>query len=823
MIPEIAYLAAYTLVCDEKIYDEAWVMLEQFVEQIALDEECKKKVLAIIGDTDNKPSLNDILQTLNNTSSEEQHNAIYLSIKIAYADGLYTIREKEFIHNVARIIGIRKNTLKEFEEEASVMFKNDDRIEISKRKKGAQFYKFLSHFGSKQFSEHMMNRYNKCLLSGTDYADVIKKMRIIAAEDIVFARKATMSLTDLLKVFNQHLNSRSSSIKGDYEKLSIDIKKKLVDVEKQLDNLKNSASLLSDELQKETQETLKKKEESIDRYTISFMGRTKAGKSTLHSVILGGINREFIGKGMERTTRYNRVYQWNGIRIIDTPGIGAPGGKSDTDIAKSVIEESDMICYLVTTDSIQETEFNFLAELKNQNKPVIILLNKKENFDRTQSSREKFLKDPLFWYNRKDKDDIQGHIDRITEYVKKHFTNVYLKIYPVQLKAAQLALSEDNPTLKKRYLEGSRLYQFLDEIRLQILQVGTLKRSQTILNGTLFRLFDCSEKLSAHHTLLKEVKETYDSKGDELIRKIGKAGVDAKNNLKMGMTAVFNSFINNDLFEFAQENYNTKENELENRLKHFIKSKGFEELLKTRIEKEIEDYKAQVLEILTTFKEDLEFTFDSMEINDIAIGGIFDTKFTFKIIGSLMGVAGLIMGLSNPIGWAITGIGLIIGALSMLFKSKEEKIQQAKEKLYDSLSSKLLKHKEDTIQDIVSKFNIIHTNVKNNIKLIFSSLSMGMGEIIEYMNPLMETTDINEMELNRVYAARILNYCAKKTIIPLNDENALCSLIVAHEFNKRMVICHPAVKRLRIDGNSISDILQEDIIFTRDESYLINN
>ena len=85
------------------------------------------------------------------------------------------------------------------------------------------------------------------------------------------------------------------------------------------------------------------------------MGRTKAGKSTLHSVILGGINKEFIGVGKERTTRFNRIYKWNGIRIIDTSGIGAPCGKTDTEIAKSVVDESDLICYVVTSDSIQES------------------------------------------------------------------------------------------------------------------------------------------------------------------------------------------------------------------------------------------------------------------------------------------------------------------------------------------------------------------------------------------------------------------------------------------------------------------------------------
>jgi predicted GTPase len=62
------------------------------------------------------------------------------------------------------------------------------------------------------------------------------------------------------------------------------------------------------------------------------------------------------------------VYEWKNIRIIDTPGIGAPGGKTDEEIAQSVIEESDVICYVVTNDSIQESEFAFLKLLKEKAK-----------------------------------------------------------------------------------------------------------------------------------------------------------------------------------------------------------------------------------------------------------------------------------------------------------------------------------------------------------------------------------------------------------------------------------------------------------------------
>ena len=119
---------------------------------------------------------------------------------------------------------------------------------------------------------------------------------------------------------------------------------------------------------------MEKKKRNIRFFTIAFMGRTKAGKSTLHKVVTLQ-EHDDIGVGKQRTTRYNRSWYWDRLRIIDTPGIGAPGGDADTDIAKSIIDEADMICYVVTNDSIQETEFNFFETIKERNKPLYIIIN----------------------------------------------------------------------------------------------------------------------------------------------------------------------------------------------------------------------------------------------------------------------------------------------------------------------------------------------------------------------------------------------------------------------------------------------------------------
>lgn len=138
---------------------------------------------------------------------------------------------------------------------------------------------------------------------------------------------------------------------------------------------------------------LKRKRDAIGHFTLAMMGRTKAGKSTLFATLLGS-GYEGIGKGLQRTTRENRVYELeNGIRLVDTPGIAAAGGEADELEALKAVDGADLICYVMVDDSIQESEFEFLKKLKDKTKPLLILLNVQK--DLTNVTRLKlFLKNP---------------------------------------------------------------------------------------------------------------------------------------------------------------------------------------------------------------------------------------------------------------------------------------------------------------------------------------------------------------------------------------------------------------------------------------------
>lgn len=812
MIPEVLYLAAHVCVLDEKIYDECYFKMMNLLEKENFSDDISNELLKILGDDENKISLETVLEKLKLANNEDKDVAIALGLDVALADDYWAEDEDKFFKRVCLEIDYSKNKFDELfnkiKETADYEVTKD--VESSKKLYGKSFYQLMAKIASGNLKDQFNQRYINCLLSGTDYSEAIKVMRRISNEDIVHSKTALENISSKMTDFLSNLLKSEEKVKSISDKLHKTANDNH-EIEKCLDGIKNQVSDFVKETQEQVRVSLKEKEIAAKYYTISFMGRTKAGKSTLHSVILGGINKEFIGVGKERTTRFNRIYKWNGIRIIDTPGIGAPGGKSDTEIAKSVVDESDLICYVVTSDSIQETEFAFLKELKSQNKPIIILLNKKENLSHP-IHKKKFLENPLYWYERTDNDALEGHLIRIKEYAEKYYNNTYFDIYPVQLMAAQLSINETEKTIKQKLYKGSRIQQFLDGLRIQILDNGKIKRSQTMLNGTIYSLGNYKGILGAQIKELTAIKNTLEKQSKSSIEKIKKAGKDIKSSLKKGLESTYNNFIQSDIRTFATEYYDTKHDLLEIKWKKYFKQTGFENRIKDRVEREAENYKTKVEEIVQEFSENLTFAFDNLDVK-FDLKSTFDTKKLFAITGSLVGFAGSILlfalGATNPIGWVVFGIGAVVGLISGLFKSKDKKIKEAQDKLYESIKNSFEENMDSSITKVINDFSKATNKTETQIENLFSTLITELSRLINEIEPLKKTCERYETNLNKLYALRVLNFAKGKELFDINDTSLLSRIKVKHDFAKKMTIKTDLLKH--IDSEKLKYILQEDI------------
>src|SRR5690606_29808436 len=135
-----------------------------------------------------------------------------------------------------------------------------------------------------------------------------------------------------------------------------------------------------------------------------------------------------------RTTRDVRQYDWNHLRIIDTPGFGAYNGEEDTEIARSILEQSDVVLFLLSDDSIQESTFTELKYAYQLNKPLIFVVNVKKNLEKNVH-RKKAIKDPdSYIYNAS---DLEGHKERLrNEAAKLGMNPRYIHIVPIHAQAA---------------------------------------------------------------------------------------------------------------------------------------------------------------------------------------------------------------------------------------------------------------------------------------------------------------------------------------------------------------------------------------------------
>lgn len=116
------------------------------------------------------------------------------------------------------------------------------------------------------------------------------------------------------------------------------------------------------------------------RVVVAVVGRTKAGKSTLRYV-LSGEGEDGIGRGGLRTTRTVIDYDWRGLRLRDTPGVGARGGHKDTALAVEAAATADLILWLVTSDGLQQATVEPLRHLVSRGAPLLVVVNHKDQHD----------------------------------------------------------------------------------------------------------------------------------------------------------------------------------------------------------------------------------------------------------------------------------------------------------------------------------------------------------------------------------------------------------------------------------------------------------
>ncbi len=663
------------MVCaDEQIHSEEAKALQDLGQQAKMGTRTIEEMEKILNQNEDFIPIEEVARQI---PTREQSEAIRQILAIAYVDGYFSPSEREMVDHVAKIWNWSETELTSLLEEAKnfgTIKRISSDIEKYELSVGARLLKGIDSVLSRaivdnltQIAPESIGRKveilrKEILLSGTEYEKAIQKCKLIATEDYEYTENSLRSAYKALESLVKNIQKTTELIqKRTNNKGQANTAK---EVARQLESTRDS---LSSGILKELEgvrESLRSKQRALNYFSIAFMGKTKAGKSTLHAIITGG-GWEAIGVGKQRTTRFNRVYEWKNIRIIDTPGIGAPGGESDEEIATRVIEESDVICYVVTNDSIQETEFKFLELLKEKAKPLIILLNIKNNL-RDQRRLDYFLQDTEKLFVMDSSSGLRGHIERIRRYAKNHYANDYFDIIPVMLLAAQISQEPEHEENREKLFQGSHMQDFLDAIRVALAEHGVIRHSQTLLGSTVSTIDKpnkwVSEQIQVYQNLTNNLKDMR----DKFKKDIAKA---TRNNHEYLFQQIRTTFkqVFDTIQPFSEENWDADETQLKSKWENRLQLLKFQEKLNNAFGESGNKFNQEVEILLEEIGTELQllarlggdnFNFskqnninfkDMLRIGSVLIGiaGTIATIFTVPPLGIVMAIGTIISAVAN--------------------------------------------------------------------------------------------------------------------------------------------------------------------------------
>lgn len=825
------FLLLVHLICaDQQIHSEEIKYLNELSDRANISQQTKYEMGKILAQDKHHLTLDCIAKQV---TVGEQSEVMRQILAIAYADGYFAPSEKEMLDRLAsiwnwssieidRIVTEAENSSDQINRNntedrtklsfAAKLFKNEQKSALSRA-----VIDMASRVAPETIGAKVERLEREILLSGPEYDEAIAHCSKIAREDYQYAEEAFKKTESTLKTLIFSLGEVILRIENKNSKA-----KTAKEVAKQLEESRKSLDThILKELDK-VKESHQAKERALGYFTIAFMGRTKAGKSTLHSIITQE-GWESIGVGKQRTTRFNRIYERKKIRIIDTPGIGAAEaeGEKDTEIAKSIVDEADVICYVVTNDSIQESEFKFLKLLKEKAKPLIVLLNLKYNL-RDSRRLQHFLKNPDKLFTKDGKSGISGHIDRIRRYAKQHYTNDYFDIVPVMLLAAQLSCEAEHQKDKDKLYQASRIQDFLDSIRESLIKHGAIRRSQTFLGSTVGAIQQPDKWITEQKQAYQSFSNTLKSKQETIRDDIGKAQRDSCEYLEQQIKAIFQDVIN-AIPQFAESHWEANEHELNRAWKQRLNILRLEKRLQLSSEEAVEKFSKDIKESLEEIGKELELVCQ-LKINDFQFNSLdefnwinlFEKNF-LKIGGGIIGLVGAgLMFVAPPIGIAVGLFGAGLNLISNFFTSKTEKRRKAVDNISSLLRQQVMQQRKSIIQKSTNSLKKYCSDVSESLNNYFNELTDGLEDISNRLEKAQRSLDTTVNYLNCGYAKRIIDWSTEQ-YEPLTIANVKKVVAkVKREFGQSITIQTKTEIELKKSLEEIKQVIQEDISIESD-------
>jgi len=498
---------------------------------------------------------------------------------------------------------------------------------------------------------------------------------------------------------------------------------------------------------KRFEESFAKKADNLSDFTVTLFGRTKAGKSTIREALTKG-DGSTIGKGAQRTTRDVKTYKWNHLRIVDTPGFDAYKGEEDEKIAFSQVDETDLILFLVTSDSIEESEFEKLATIRRENKPVIILLNILYDL-KHPIKRKQFLKNPKKYVSI---NAIKGHLSRLKFLSKKHFDIQNISVIPIHALAAYESNHAKDEEEKNNLYNASNFKYFSDYLINEIETSGKQKRIQSFRDSYIFHLENSIKPVyEDSYKSLKPIVRLLRNKQFELKNWFDKFIPDKNDEIEREVKKIFEPLFN-QLDYFVEQNI--ENSDFGNKWSKIVSKHITDNKIKSIQENIITDMNRYLEEFFKEFQFDLNLSVSKIKMEEISGVKKSSTGRVVRWGGAAVGTASAVI-LStavanswNPVGWGLAIVGIGLGIFSWFWGDDTKRFNKQKAIMKTRMFNNLEKMQRKNIGALKTWFykDITHGLKKKITQDLYLQVKLFQKLLSEYSATVERIDSIIEKE-----------------------------------------------------------------------------
>ncbi|MCG6135746.1 MAG: 50S ribosome-binding GTPase [Nostoc sp. LLA-1] len=518
-----------------------------------------------------------------------------------------------------------------------------------------------------------------------------------------------------------------------------------------LNQIQSNIKRLSQESFEDLVISLNTKRKYLKNFTVALFGRTKAGKSTLRKTLTSG-NGSTIGKGSQRTTRDVKEYSWQGLRLLDTPGIEAYKGDDDTKQANDVIDQSDIVLFLTSDDSVQPGEFAAMAQLQQINKYFAVILNIKHDISNGLEDLQMFIDIPEMVF---DKERLLQHQHHIHNHIQEFLKLEDVDITCIHAQAGFLSTKEEYQEYSSQLWELSKIEKLYSLITYQIYANGQNLRLSTFSDSLIKFISDIFQKLYVSQEELEKQRNLMEEQKKKLRKIFDEIRAEGNLKIKSHCESLYNQ-IEKQIGTFVDKYAETDIEARKKEWQRIVNQKHIEAMMKGVINEIFLDSKEKLKEFEQEYEYDvnnIKIDLENLNIRDIRQD---DTGKWIKRAGVAIGAVGAAAFVAanwwNPGGWVVaagwftTAAGMGAGFAGN-WKSREDDKNSTKnkEEEKDYLRKQVKENKQATIKSYQDWFEATIKQYQNQTLEQVDVYIKGLFAIIQDLDhAIAEISKINQ-------------------------------------------------------------------------------